>query len=183
MSKFVVFANKMPLMSRLRRLWVGVLLLPLSVVASPCSWAVSEGQMAPTTQIDSIKGDGIVDLKRYAGKVVLVDFWASWCPPCRKSLPLFNDLRNELGHKGFEVFAINVDEDVNDGIRMFNQLDVDYISGLDPDGKFAEKWQVQAMPSSFLIDKMGKVRLVHMGFKQKDLSHLKSEIIKLINER
>lgn len=159
-----------------------LLLLPLSLTISIGAWAVSEGEVAPVTQIESIRENGEIDLQDLSGQVVLVDFWASWCPPCRKSLPLFNELRNQLEGRGFEVFAINVDEDKNDGIRLFNQLKVDYESGLDPEGVFAEKWDVQAMPTSFLVDKKGIVRLVHKGFKEKDIAHLKGEIIKLINE-
>lgn len=182
MSQYVVqIINKMALSTHFRRLCLYALMLPFSVAISP-TWAVSEGQVAPATQIQSIKGDSVVDLQSYKGKVVLVDFWASWCPPCRQSLPLFNELRHQLVDRGFEVFAINLDEDVKEGLRLFNQLDVDYVSGADPEGAIAEKWQVEAMPSSFLVDKMGKVRMVHLGFKEKDMSHIKSEILKLLNE-
>ena len=146
------------------------------------SAAVSVGQPAPNTALTSIQSDGVVRLSDHLGKVVLVDFWASWCPPCRKSLPLFNDLRNQLGDSSFEVFAINVDEEPSDGIKLYNQLKVEYDSGLDPTGEFAEVWAVQGMPTSYLVDKKGVVRLIHTGFREKDIAHLKKEIQLLLSE-
>ncbi len=157
----------------------GIVTMMMSVAPA---WAVKSGQPAPKTELESIKGDGVLKLSDLKGKIVLVDFWASWCPPCRKSLPLFNDLRSELSSYGFEVFAINVDEDKNDGIELYNSLNVAYPSGLDPKGKSAESWNVQGMPTSYLVDRNGVVRLVHTGFKDADIPHLKQEILKLINE-
>lgn len=150
--------------------------------SSQAVWAVQIGQAAPTTHLRDLSGNGVLDLRQYLGKVVLVDFWASWCPPCRKSLPQFNELRSELVGYGFEVFAINVDEEVKDGQDFFNKIGVDYPSAMDPEGKMPEAWQIQGMPTSFLVDKKGVVRMVHAGFKDGDIELMKAEIIKLVKE-
>lgn len=155
--------------------------LCLATVTLP-SFAAKVGQSAPTTELESITGGPPVDLADYKGQVVLVDFWASWCPPCIKSLPLFNEMRTELKDYGFEVLAINMDEDKNEGLKFYNKLGVSFPSGYDPTGKMAELWGVEAMPTSFLVDRQGKVRMEHKGFKEKDLPHLREKIMTLIRE-
>ncbi len=146
------------------------------------SWAGTVGKRAPGTVLESLQGGALVALDEMRGQVVLVDFWASWCPPCRTSLPLFNELRAELHHMGFEVLAINVDENKRDALGFFRRLSVQYPSGFDPKGRMAELWGVQAMPTSFLVDREGLVRWVHKGFKEKDMPLIKGEILKLLNE-
>lgn len=171
------------LYSGLYRRWVlriAALFMGSLLVAN--SWAVSVGEMAPKTVFEKIRGGGVLSLADLKGKVVLVDFWASWCPPCRKSLPLFNELKAELASHDFEVYAINVDEDKNNGIRLYNELKVDYPSVLDPKGKSPEAWNVRGMPTSYLVDKVGTVRWIHAGFKEKDLPKIKAEVLKLLKE-
>ena len=83
--------------------------LPFSVSA-----AISVGDAAPSFKARSIDGMNNVSLEDYRGKVVLIDFWASWCPPCLKSFPKYDDLRREIGTTDFEIVAINVDENTED---------------------------------------------------------------------
>src|SRR5262249_11749530 len=100
------------------------------------------------------------DLK---GRVTLVDFWASWCIPCRASFPALDALQKELRDKGFTVIAINVDEDRRNAERFLSERPHTMTIALDPKGQAAEAFKVKGMPSSIVIDRRGNIRFSHMG--------------------
>jgi thiol-disulfide isomerase/thioredoxin len=120
------------------------------------------------------KNIGIGD---YRGKLIYVDFWASWCGPCRKSLPILNEIRNQFVNQGFEVVAINVDENLSDALGFLDKYPVDYPVLLDPAGQLPRAYRVKGMPTAYLIDENGKIIYKHMGFKTKD----RKKIEKLIS--
>lgn len=148
--------------------------LPFSVSA------ISVGDTVPSFKARSIDGATSVSVKDYRGKVVLVDFWASWCPPCLKSLPKYDELRRELGTSGFEIVAINVDENTEDAKKFLAKHPVSYPIAKDPKGVLPGVFGVKAMPTSFLIDKNGVVQYVHAAFKEGDIEKLKIQIEKLM---
>ena len=154
--------------------------LGLALLA-PASLALQEGDQAPDFSLPGMDGSGSVSLDDYRGKVVYLDFWASWCPPCLESLPLVNDLRNRLVAEGaeFEVIAVNVDSDTADG-RDFLEYDLDeplsYVLLSDPAGQVPARYELQVMPSSFLIDAEGRIRMVHEGFRASDLEDIEAAI-------
>lgn len=151
-----------------------ILTLPFSVSA------ISVGDTAPSFKARTIDGKKSVALEDYRGKVVLLDFWASWCPPCLKSLPLYDDLRRELGTTDFEIVAINVDENTDDARKFLQKHPVSYPIAKDPKGVLPGVFGVKAMPTSYLIDKNGVVQYVHAAFKDGDVAKIKAEIEKLI---
>lgn len=125
-----------------------------------------------------------VSLSDYKGNVLLLDFWASWCKPCKEEMPYLIDLYNQYSEKNFSIVGINVDEnssDVNNFLTGLNK-DVPYKIIFDPQGKIPDLYNISAMPSVFLIDKNGKVRYMHIGFLQKDKEQYKNEIETLLNE-
>lgn len=146
------------------------------------AWALNAGDAAPAVNLTPMSGGAPIALSSMKGKVLLVDFWASWCPPCRKSFPLYNQMQKELGANKFEVVGINVDENVQDAKDFLKESPVDFPIFADSKGEMPEKFGVQGMPTSYLVDKNGVVRLVHQGFKDGDLELLKGEITKLINQ-
>ncbi|ASP39419.1 redoxin [Bacterioplanes sanyensis] len=148
-------------------------LLVLLMVISP-AWAE---QAAPDFTLPNLNGDGQVSLQQYRGKVVYVDFWASWCGPCRKSLPLLNELRNELQAQGFEVLAINLDDDAGDGLRFLERYPVDYPTLHDNNGDTPQRYGVRGMPTSYLIDRQGQLVAVHEGFKPSDMEKIRKKIL------
>ena len=141
---------------------------------------VTAGQPAPALNLPGLDGKQYISLEQYKGKVVYLDFWASWCGPCRKSFPHFQKMRKELGDYGFEVLAVNVDEDPKAAHKFLEKIPVDFPILLDPQGNSPEVFGLKGMPTSYLIDQQGVVRLVHEGFKEKDVNMLKAEIIKLL---
>ncbi|MDJ0850203.1 MAG: TlpA disulfide reductase family protein [Myxococcota bacterium] len=138
--------------------------------------AVEEGQKAPSFSAPPLEGDGPISLDRYKGKVVYLDFWASWCGPCLVSLPLLDELRREFPPDRFQVVAVNVDRDVARARRFLKKRPVGYPSATDPEGRIPEKFGIETMPTSFLIDAKGVVRHVHAGFRKGDIDDIRKRI-------
>ena len=147
-------------------------------------WAngVAVGDTAPATQLPSLANKSTASLDALKGKVVYVDFWASWCGPCRLSFPQLEKLRSELGAKGFEVFAINVDEFEKDALAFLREIPVSYQVVRDASGDTPRNWGILGMPTGFLIDRNGVVRKVHQGYRKNDGIALRLEIIELLGE-
>lgn len=129
-----------------------------------------------------LKTDQQINLEDYLGKVVLVDFWASWCPPCLLSLPAYEQMRNELGTEEFEIIAINVDEDTEDGLEFLKEHPVSYPVLADPKGKIGIPYGVRTLPRSYLLDRQGRIIVKYKSFKDGDENDLKQEITKLIKQ-
>ena len=134
------------------------------------------GDEAPQFSGRPLEGSEPISLSAHRGKVVYVDFWASWCPPCRRSLPLIDSLRTEFPSGSFQVLAVNVDRDPRDGRRFLEQHPVGYPSIADPEGRLPEAFGLETMPTSYLIDSRGIVRYVHRGFRKGDVKTLRREI-------
>ena len=121
-------------------------------------------------------------LQSFAGKVVLVDFWASWCSPCLQSFPWMNELQQRHSKDGFVVVAVNMDQDRALADAFLKKPPVDFHIEYDAQGTLARQFGVQAMPTSFLIDRNGNVRLRHRGFRDKERAGREDEIQQLLKE-
>ena len=165
------------------------LLLSLALLAAAgAAWAAAHmidvGAPAPQFALpvfdDAQRSIALASLR---GKVVLIDFWASWCGPCRQSFPLYEALRKELPAQDFTLLAINLD-DMADGPKAFlEEHPVGYTSVADPEGEVAKQFGLIGMPSSFVLDRDGIVRARHTGFKPKDIDELRAEILDLISAK
>ena len=140
------------------------------------------GAPAPEVRLPRLPGGEDVSLSSLRGKVVYLDFWASWCGPCRTSFPQLEQLRNELGSRGFEVYAINVDEVEADALQFMSEVPVSYLVVRDGEGATPEAYGILGMPTGYLIDRQGVVRHVHQGFKKRDGAILRTEIVELLGE-
>lgn len=150
-------------------------------VASQFSYSASVGDDAPSFRARSLDGSETISKADLAGKVVFVDFWASWCPPCLKSLPEFENLQTSFsGRDDVVVIAINLDDNPQDAKDFINKIDVSYKILADKSGEIPESFGVNAMPTSYIIDKSGVIRYVHSGYKSGDVNIIKSEIEKLL---
>jgi len=117
------------------------------------------------------------------GQVVLLDVWATWCDPCRDSLPMYHDLNKEYGPKGLKVYAINVDAESKSVEPFLRELKVQLPVLLDPNGAVAERTlKVKVMPTAFLFDRKGTLRYVHEGFAEEFLAKYTAEIEALLKE-
>jgi peroxiredoxin len=141
--------------------------------------ALQSGDAAPGFSAPTLSGPTL-SLESYRGKVVFLDFWASWCAPCATSLPLLDALRREFGADGFQVVAVNVDRDPRKAEEFLTKRPVGYPSVSDPEGKLPVQFEVQTMPTSFLIDRKGVIRYVHRGFRKGDEDALRTRIRELM---
>ncbi|MDO8330765.1 MAG: TlpA disulfide reductase family protein [Fluviicoccus sp.] len=123
------------------------------------------------------------DMQKYAGKVVLVDFWASWCGPCRQSFPWMKALQDKYGKQGLVVAAINVDADRKEADLFLKEYAPNFDVYFDAKGRLAEQFKVQTMPTSFLVDATGKARSKHAGFHHSTLAAYEQEIQSLLKAR
>ena len=136
---------------------------------------------APAIALPDASG-AVKQLADLRGKVVLVDFWASWCVPCKASFPALDGLHRELRDRGFEVLAINVDERRKDADAFLAGRAPAMTVLFDPRGTTPEAFNVRAMPSSALIDRAGNIRFVHEGYTGKTLDTYRREIATLLTE-
>ena len=156
----------------------------LAVLLAPAvGRAADEGEPAPAFAARSLNGDGTVSLGSYRGKVVYLDFWASWCAPCQAALPALEELRKEFPADQFAVIAVNVDQDPEKALRLLEKHKIGYPSASDPEGKLPDAFGLKTMPTSYLIDRQGVVRLVHPGFRTSDVEGLRKQIRTLVETK
>lgn len=143
--------------------------------------APKPGTAAPAFNLpDLVNARNAVSLVSLEGKVVLVDFWASWCPPCKKTLPHLGRLRRR--HPDLAVVAVTVDEDRMKALEFLNPRDTSVVFLHDAKRLVAEAYDPGGMPSLFLIDKKGVLRYRHDGYTEKDMQAIEAEIGKLAGE-
>lgn len=125
--------------------------------------------------------DRALELDKLRGRVIYLDFWASWCLPCRASFPFMNALQDSYGKQGLTVLAVDVDHDRADAQRFLQRYPADFRVLFDPDGRTAEAFQLMGMPTTVLIDRAGRVRYRHLGFQIDSRSQYEQEIRQLLN--
>lgn len=141
--------------------------------------ALEAGQPAPEIQLKDLSGKPVT-LSALKGKVVIVDFWASWCGPCRQSMPVLEKLSKTYKEKGLVVLGVNTDNDAKSASKFLAEVPVSFVVVNDADKRVARAYAPPTMPSSYIIDKQGRVRQVHAGFKAGDAKQLEAEIQQLL---
>ena len=121
-----------------------------------------------------------VSLSKYRGKVVYLDFWASWCDPCKRSFPWMNELQQQYGKDGFEIIAINLDESRKDAEAFLEQIPANFNIAFDKTGKSADVYKLKAMPSSFLIDRKGNLIHRSLGYRAEEKKIIEKKIQQLV---
>tara|TARA_R110001599_G_scaffold294959_1_gene499099 strand:- start:410 stop:925 length:516 start_codon:yes stop_codon:yes gene_type:complete len=133
--------------------------------------------------VSSVAGqDRTIEFKAYIGKVILIDFWASWCGPCRQSFPWMNDMQAKYKDQGFEVIAINLDNEQKQAFDFLKEIPANFTLGFDPEGLTAEKMSVEAMPMSYLVDRNGMIRQRMIGFNTEKKAEHEAHIQTLLTE-
>lgn len=120
-------------------------------------------------------------LNQHAGEVVYLDFWASWCGPCRKSFPWMNSIQKQYKQQGFAVISINLDADKSLAEKFLDETPADFTVVYDPKGKIAKHFKIQGMPSSMIIGRDGKIKSRHTGFFTKKIPQYQQEIEQLLS--
>lgn len=136
---------------------------------------------APDFTLASNTGDN-VRLAEQRGKVVMLNFWASWCGPCRKEMPLLDAMYQRYSAAGFVLYGVNVEEDNTDAKKLIKELGVTFPILYDTESKASSLYNVDAMPTTVVIDKKGQIRFVNRGYKAGDENKYRDQIRELIKE-
>jgi len=123
-----------------------------------------EGQAAPDFALKSSTGENL-RLSEYRGDVVMINFWATWCGPCRQEMPLLDELYTRYERVGFSLLGVNIDDDSRRAMQMIEDLGVSFPVLFDARKEVSELYEVEAMPVTVLVDREGNVRHVHHGYK------------------
>jgi thiol-disulfide isomerase/thioredoxin len=154
----------------------------IALIVAASTWlAAAAPTVAPRIALQTSDGT-TVELASYQGKVLLVDFWASWCTPCKTSFPALDALFREYASRGLEVVAINLDERRRDADAFLGDHPHQMTVLFDPKGASPVAFGVKGMPSSFLIDKAGNIRFTHMGYSGNVAESYRREIAQLLAE-
>jgi thiol-disulfide isomerase/thioredoxin len=161
--------------------WITALLCAMLAFASSAE-AAEAAHTAPNCTLTAL-GDGQgYDLQRFRGRVLYVDFWASWCGPCGQSFPFMNQLHHELADSGLQVVAVNLDEQPEDAKDFLARHPAHFAVATDASGSCPRDFGVQAMPTSYLIDRRGVIRHVHLGFRPGETGEVRALLRQLLAE-
>ncbi|MFM8443998.1 MAG: TlpA family protein disulfide reductase [Methylococcus sp.] len=143
---------------------------------------MQSGQSAPDCKLSPLGESAEKSLSQYRGKVVYLDFWASWCGPCAQSFPFMNKLHKDLSGKGLQIVGVNLDEDAAEAKGFLTRTPAQFTILADAGGECPQKFDVKAMPSTYLIDRSGVIRQVHLGFKSGESAQLRQQVEALLGE-
>ena len=123
------------------------------------------------------------DFSEFRGRVVYLDFWASWCGPCKQSFPWMQSLYGNYEKEGLTIVAVNLDADRGDAERFLRQFNPTFEVRFDPNGEIAESYHIKGMPATVLIDRHGVPRFAHVGFRPIDVSEYEGQVRELLAEK
>lgn len=160
-----------------RRKYLLILFFIFSLVPQLRSQVIKQGYYAPEIALPSVNGDTL-KLSSLKGKVVLLDFWASWCGPCRASNKKVSKIYSKYKNKGFEIFGVSIDAEHSDWVKAIRQDNIKWLQVNDPgnwNAPIVSQWSIYGIPTSYLIDKEGK--LIAMDLEAKDLEKVLDKML------
>ena len=164
-------------MPKLLSMLFGVSALVLATAAG----AVTQSDPAPDFTLKSLEGSNL-RLEEYRGQVVLINFWATWCGPCRQEMPILDRLHQRYEDTGFAVLGVNVEGAAGPAQNLVDQTGVSFPVLIDEGQKVSEAYHLEAMPSTYVVDRDGNVRYVHRGYKPGDEDKYVEVVKALIRE-
>jgi peroxiredoxin len=152
-----------------------------TLAAAPALAVVVAQAPAPDFTLAAVDGANL-RLKEQRGKVVLVNFWASWCGPCRQEMPHLNRLYDKYRESGFQLLGINIDDDPRSAVQLATRWGLHFPVLLDTDKRVSRQYDLGTMPSTVLIDRDGRVRFVHRGYRDGTEQAYEQQIRALLKE-
>src|ERR1700751_4790391 len=156
-------------------------IIAAAALALPALAADPTGGPAPAFTLAARSGQD-VSLAQYKGQVVMLNFWASWCGPCRQEMPLLESIYKKYNKLGFTMIGVNVEPDSNAANEWLKQTPVSFPILYDKESKVSKAYDVATMPSTVIIDRAGKVRALHRGYKPGDEHGYLDSIRTLVRE-
>ena len=161
-----------------RRPLLGIL---LSTIFLPGAVTNAVSSAAPDFTLQSRDGE-TVSLSQFHGQVVMINFWATWCGPCREEMPHLEALHQRYSALGFTLLGVNVEENSGDAVAWLEETPVSFSVLFDPENSVSELYDVVAMPSTVLVDRQGNVRFLHHGYQAGYENEYQTQIRALIRE-
>ena len=155
--------------------------LALAAVCASATLAASSSGPAPGFQLSG-RGGKNIDLTQYRGQVVMINFWATWCGPCRQEMPQLSKLYDKYRAAGFVLLGVNVDDDVRNATAVATKLGVSFPVLLDTDKTVSRQYDMGSMPATVLIDRDGRVRFLHRGYRDGMETEYDAQIRGLLRE-
>ena len=155
--------------------------LLIALTACLLSLSALAQKPAPDFTLPTIPDNSEITLSDLKGRVVYLDFWATWCPPCRKSFPWMDDMQTQYADDGLTIIAISIDRKRELAERFVQQMEPSFTIAHDPKGTVSRKYGVNAMPTSYLIDRQGNIVNTHIGFRNSDKDKLEQQIEDLLD--
>lgn len=159
-----------------------ILLLCLALSFVQTLSAAEQGDAIPDCTLTAADDTTTYNFKQFQGKVLYVDFWASWCGPCGKSFPFLNNLNHTFKERGLQIIGVNLDEKLGDAQDFLAQYPAHFMVATGTNQQCAMEFGVKAMPSSYLVDRKGNIRHVHLGFKPGETEQLTALVEQLLAE-
>lgn len=150
-------------MKNIKRLFAAAICTSAMLLLTTATASVELKGAAPDFTLKSAKGTNL-KLSEFRGDVVMINFWASWCGPCKQEMPILNDMYLKYRDMGFTLLAVNVEEDSAKAQNMIRELKVVFPVLFDTENKVSEMYKVEAMPSTVLVDRSGNMRYLHRGY-------------------
>src|ERR1700722_3294569 len=155
--------------------------LAAALSLSAAAASIAPGAAAPGFQLHSASSTDL-SLSDLKGQVVLINFWASWCGPCRQEMPVLEQLYKKYKPAGFTLLGVNVEPKSADAVGFLKATPVSFPILFDPDSKVSQLYEVSGMPSTVILDRTGKVRYIHHGYKPGEESEYQDQIRSLVRE-
>ena len=157
--------------------------IALAAVFASAALAASSTGPAPAFQLTG-RGGKAIDLNQFRGQVVMINFWATWCGPCRQEMPLLEDIHKKYKAMGFTMLGVNVEPDSKAAEAWLSKLakPVTFPVAFDTDSKVSKLYKVAGMPSTVFVDRKGNVRVMHKGYKPGDENFYLTQIRSMLKE-
>lgn len=163
------------------RIWRTGLFIVLTLFITINAHAVSVGDTAPDFTLKNMQGKNM-NLTEQRGNIMLINFWASWCGPCRKEMPVLQALEDKYKDLGVQVWGINVEQESQAGKDFLANLSLNFSIFFDETNTLSKTYQVEAMPTTVIVDRDGVVRFVYLGYKDGYGKKYEKAIKQLIRE-
>jgi peroxiredoxin len=164
-----------------RSVRIAVLAAAALSVASISSAGIKEAGPAPQFTLNA-RGGKAVNLAQYKGQVVMINFWATWCGPCRQEMPLLETIYKKYNKMGFTLLGVNVEPDPKPAEDWLKATPVSFPILFDTKSEVSKMYEVSGMPSTVIVDRKGNVRVIHHGYKPGDENEYQDNIRKLVRE-